>query len=391
MSTVTESSTPEFSFVLPCLNEVRTIEVCVNKCRQSATEHGLDVEVILADNGSDDGSIELAQSLGCRVIHVEKKGYGSALISGIKAARGKYVIMGDADDSYDFSDIKEFVVGLRNGADIVIGNRMKGGVMPGAMPPLHRYLGNPVLSFLGRIFYNTKIGDFHCGLRGFDREKILNLNLKCSGMEFASEMLCKAVIHDFDIVETPIKLYPDGRDRAPHLRSWRDGWRHLRFLLIHSPNWLFIYPGLFLLLVGVIAGVALMQGPVMLGNVALDVNTMLYAATAFILGLQMLSLGCFTKVFHHRLYTPHKPLPILTTFTLEKGLIIGGIFILLGMVGSFISVNEWQGTQFGDLDPREILRQVIPSVTAIMAGGLLVVNSFTVGVIESLTDLDAEN
>lgn len=385
------STSPEFSFVLPCLNEVRTIEVCVEKCRQSAAEHQLEIEIVLADNGSTDGSIELAESLGCRVIHVEKKGYGSALISGIKAARGKYVIMGDADDSYDFSDIKEFVVGLRNGADIVIGNRMKGGVLPGAMPPLHRYLGNPVLSFLGRIFYNTKIGDFHCGLRGFDREKILSLNLKCSGMEFASEMLCKAVIHEFDIVETPIKLYPDGRDRAPHLRSWRDGWRHLRFLLIHSPNWLFIYPGLLLAVLGLIGGAAIMQGPVSIGGVTLDVNTMLYFATALLLGLQMLSLGCFTKIFHHRLYTPHKRLPLLASFTLEKGLIVGGILILVGIIGSFISVGEWQSAQFGDLDPRAILRQVIPSATAIMAGGLLVVNAFTLGVIESLTDLDAEN
>jgi len=382
---------PEFSFVLPCLNEERTLEVCVQKCRQSADKHDLDIEVVVADNGSTDGSIELAERLGCRVINVKKKGYGSALISGIQAAQGKYVIMGDADDSYDFSDIKEFIVGLRDGADIVIGNRMKGGVLPGAMPPLHRYLGNPVLSFLGRIFYNTKIGDFHCGLRGFNREKILSLNLKCSGMEFASEMLCKAVIHEFNIVETPIKLYPDGRDRAPHLRSWRDGWRHLRFLLIHSPNWLFIYPGLILSIVGLIGSAAIMRSPVQLAGVTLDVNTMLYFATAFLLGLQMLSLGCFTKIFHHRLYTPHKPLPFLTSFTLEKGLIVGGILIAAGIVGSLISVSDWQSAQFGDLNPRAILRQVIPSATAIMAGGLLVVNAFTLGVIESLTDLDADN
>ncbi|MFT5571415.1 MAG: glycosyltransferase involved in cell wall biosynthesis [Cryomorphaceae bacterium] len=385
------SSNPEFSFVLPCLNEVRTIKACVNKCRLSADQHGLDIEIVLADNGSTDGSIELAESLGCRVVRVKKKGYGSALISGIKSARGKYVIMGDADDSYDFSDIEEFVVGLRKGADIVIGNRMKGGVLPGAMPALHRYLGNPVLSFLGRIFYNTKIGDFHCGLRGFNRKKILSLNLKCSGMEFASEMLCKAVIHEFNIIETPIKLYPDGRDRAPHLRSWRDGWRHLRFLLIHSPNWLFIYPGLVLALLGLIGGTAIMRAPVELGAITLDVNTMLYFATAFLLGLQMLSLGCFTKIFHHRLYTPHKPMPFLASFTLEKGVIIGGILIALGVIGSLLSVGNWQTAHFGDLDPRAILRQVIPSATAIMAGGLLVVNAFTLGVIESLTDLDAEN
>lgn len=379
---------PEFSFVLPCLNEEKTIEVCVEKCRKSASQHKLDIEIILADNGSTDGSVALAESLGCRVIHVEKKGYGAALIAGIKSANGNYCIMGDADDSYDFSDIEQFVINLRQGADIVIGNRFAGGVQAGAMPKLHRYLGNPVLSFLGRVFYNTKIGDFHCGLRGFNRDQVLALNLKCPGMEFASEMLCKAVIQNLKIVETPIKLYPDGRDRAPHLRSWRDGWRHLRFLLIHSPNWLFIYPGMILALIGIIGGMVLMKAPLRLGDITLDVHTLIYFATAFLIGLQMLSLGLFTKIFHQRLYTPNKPIPAYAAFTLEKGLISGCVLLAAGIIGSLFAVSDWQSVQFGNLDPNSVLRQVIPSATAILAGGLLIVNSFTLGVIESLIDLD---
>ena len=382
------TNAPELSFVLPCLNEEQTLEVCVNKCRQSGKDNDIEIEVVVADNGSTDGSVALAEKLGCRVIHVERKGYGSALISGIENAHGKYVVMGDADDSYDFSDISEFVTHLRAGADFVIGNRFKGGVQAGAMPPLHRYLGNPVLSFLGRIFYNTEIGDFHCGLRGFNREKILGLKLKCSGMEFASEMICKAVMHKMEIVETPIKLYPDGRDRAPHLRSWRDGWRHLRFLLLHSPNWLFIYPGLLLSVLGAVFGAMLLKGPISIGGIVLDIHSLLYSATVFLIGLQMLSLGCFTKIFHNRLYSSGEKIPWYAAITLEKGLVIGALLLIGGVFGSVMSVAGWQQVQFGDLDPTTVLRQVIPSATAILAGGLLIINSFTLGVIESLTNLE---
>lgn len=381
------TDTPEFSFVLPCLNEEITLATCVGKCMQSAEANGISVEIIIADNGSTDGSVSIAKELGCRVVNVARKGYGSALRAGIKSARGTFIIMGDADDSYDFSDISEFVNQLRNGADLVIGNRMKGGIQKGAMPPLHRYLGNPVLSFLGRVFYRTKVGDFHCGLRGFRRDKIMELNLKSSGMEFASEMICKAVMSDFKIIETPIKLYPDGRDRAPHLRSWRDGWRHLRFLLIHSPNWLFIWPGLLLFLIGLSGGAALTVGPVNIGNVVLDVNTLVYFATSLLLGLQMLSFGAFTKLFHDRLYPNKSRVKFLDILTLEKGLIIGGILILIGLFGAFNSVASWQESQFGDLDPRMVLRQVIPSATSILAGGLFVINFFTLAVIESLMDM----
>jgi len=383
------TTTPEFTFVMPCLNEVQTIEICVEKCRKSAKELDLDIEVLIADNGSTDGSVALAKSLGCTVVNVEKKGYGSALINGIKEAKGKYVIMGDADDSYDFSDVSAFVDGLRSGADIVVGNRFKGGVEPGAMPPLHRYLGNPVLSFLGRIFYNTDIGDFHCGLRGLNKDSILGLGLQCPGMEFASEMLCKAVIHELKIIETPIKLYPDGRDRAPHLRSWRDGWRHLRFLLLHSPNWLFLYPGILLSLAGAISVAVLANGPVSLADIKLDVGTLVYSACAVVLGLQMATLGCFIKVLHHRLYALSKKPPVLASITMEKGLIAGGVLFLLGLAGSFYSINSWQDANYGNLNPADILRIVVPSVTFLLSGALLAVNSLTLGVIESLTGLES--
>lgn len=377
----------ELSFVLPCLNEVKTIEVCVNKCKQATTELGIESEIIIADNGSTDGSIELAEKLGCKVVNVERKGYGSALLGGIAAASGDYIIMGDADDSYDFSKIEPFITNLREGYDIVIGNRFKGGIEDGAMPPLHRYLGNPVLSFLGRIFYNTKIGDFHCGLRGFNRERINELNLRCSGMEFASEMICKAVMKDYSIFETPIKLHPDGRDRKPHLRSWRDGWRHLRFLLLHSPNWLFLYPGLVLAIIGIIGGTALTFNPIKIGSITLDVHSLIYFATAFIIGLQMLSLWVLTRLFHNKLYTTDKTMPFHEHITLEKGLILGGLLLLLGLGGSFYSIAEWQQNSFGNLDPQLALRTVIPSVTALISGGLIIVNALTLGVIESLMDL----
>ncbi len=379
--------TPEFSFVLPCLNEELTLATCIRKCLGSAKSNGISAEIIIADNGSSDDSISIASELGCKVINVTKKGYGSALIAGIKNAKGRYIIMGDADDSYDFSEVSEFITQLRNGADLVIGNRMKGGIQKGAMPPLHRYLGNPVLSFLGRVFYRTKVGDFHCGLRGFRRDKIIDLNLKCSGMEFASEMICKAVMSKFTIVETPIKLYPDGRDRAPHLRSWRDGWRHLRFLLIHSPNWLFIWPGLFLFLLGLMGGTAIAAGPVNIGDIVLDVNSLVYFTTSLLLGLQMLSFGAFTKLFHERLYPNKSRVKFFNLLSLEKGLIIGGVLILIGLWGAFDSIASWQENQFGDLNPRTILRQVIPSATSILAGGLFVINFFTLAVIESLIDM----
>jgi glycosyltransferase involved in cell wall biosynthesis len=233
----------ELTVLMPCLNEVRTLPACIGKAQGYFRRAGVAGEVLIADNGSTDGSVELAQSLGARVVHVPQRGYGAALIAGIAAARGRFVIMGDSDDSYDFSNLQPYVDALRGGGQLVMGNRFAGGIKPGAMPPLHRYLGNPVLSFVGRLFFRSPIRDFHCGLRGFDRAAMQALGLQSPGMEFASEMVVKATLWGLRVTEVPTTLSPDGRDRPPHLRSWRDGWRHLRFLLVHAPAWLFMYPG----------------------------------------------------------------------------------------------------------------------------------------------------
>ena len=260
---VAEASDPsdvELTVVMPCLNEAETIDVCIQKALTAMESHRLSGEVVIADNGSTDGSQAIARRLGARVVHVERKGYGSALMGGIAAARGRYVIMGDADDSYDFTAIMPFVEQLRAGNHLVMGNRFKGGIKPGAMKALHRYLGNPVLTGIGRLFFRSRCGDFHCGLRGFDRGAIVDLDLRTTGMEFASEMVVKATLQKLRISEVPTTLSPDGRSRPPHLRSWRDGWRHLRFLLLYSPRWLFFLPGIALLLCGLLTGVWLLPG-----------------------------------------------------------------------------------------------------------------------------------
>ncbi|HTU24878.1 MAG TPA: glycosyltransferase family 2 protein, partial [Pirellulales bacterium] len=267
----------ELTVVMPCLNEAETIEVCIAKAQSAFAAHGLTAEVVIADNGSTDGSQALARRLGARVIHVERKGYGSALMGGIAAARGRYVIMGDADDSYDFTSIMPFVEELRAGQQLVMGNRFRGGIQPGAMKALHRYLGNPVLTGIGRLFFGSPCGDFHCGLRGFDKSAIQDLDLRTTGMEFASEMVVKATLGKLRVSEVPTTLAPDGRSRPPHLRSWRDGWRHLRFLLLYSPRWLFLLPGMALLLVGLLTGLWLLPGARTVGGIGLDVSTLMYA------------------------------------------------------------------------------------------------------------------
>ena len=265
----------ELTVVMPCLNEAETVATCVRKAIGFLAESGISGEVLVADNGSTDGSQRLATDAGARVVPISDKGYGNALMGGIVAARGKYVIMGDADDSYDFTNLMPFVNELRKGADLVMGNRFRGGIAPGAMPPLHKYLGNPVLSFIGRLFFRSKIGDFHCGLRGFSRDSVMALNLQATGMEFASEMVVKATLAGQRVTEVPTTLSKDGRSRPPHLRSWRDGWRHLRFLLLFSPRWLFLYPGLALLVVGSAVTTALYFSPLRIGGAGLDIHTML--------------------------------------------------------------------------------------------------------------------
>ncbi len=376
--------TLELSILMPCLNEAETLEICIEKAQKSLRELDIAGEVIIADNGSTDGSQDIATRMGARVVPVVAKGYGSALMGGIIAARGVYIIMGDADDSYDFSNLGPFVEKLRGGCDLVMGNRFQGGIKPGAMPPLHKYLGNPVLTWVGQLFFSSPAGDFHCGLRGFRRDSILKLDLQTTGMEFASEMVVKASLYKLRITEVPTVLSPDGRSRPPHLRTWRDGWRHLRFLLLYSPRWLFLYPGTALMIWGLIVSIWLLPGTQKIGGISFDVHTLLYGAIAIIVGFQAVTFAFFTKVFAiSEKLLPEDPKlnKIFRYVTLETGLIVGVILILIGIVGSFLSLTIWSETAFGTLDPFKTLRLVIPSLTCLTVGLQMVLSSFFLSVL----------
>ena len=374
----------ELTVLMPCLNEAETLAVCIEKAKRSMRELGIDGEVLIADNGSTDGSQEIAIELGARVVPVERKGYGNALMRGIAKARGEFVIMGDSDDSYDFSGLGPFVEKLREGYDLVMGNRFLGGIQDGAMPNLHRYLGNPVLTAVGRLFFKSPCGDFHCGLRGFRRQSMLSLDLRTTGMEFASEMVVKSTLHKFRITEVATTLQPDGRSRPPHLRSWSDGWRHLRFLLLYSPRWLFLYPGVLLMAAGLIAGLFLMSGPVFIGGIGFDAQTLLYAAAATILGYQGIAFAFFTKIFAiSEGLLPEDPRMSYTSIklNLEKGLIAGLALTLMGIAGSFYSVWTWKQAVFGVLDPTHTLRIIIPAITALVIGVQTIFFSFFLSVL----------
>jgi glycosyltransferase involved in cell wall biosynthesis len=367
------------SVVMPCLNEVLTLEKCINKAFLFFKNNNIEGEIIIADNGSTDGSQELAKKLGATVVNVPKKGYGNALKGGFDFATGKYLIMGDADDSYDFSKLELFIDAMNNGADFVIGNRFKGGIEKNAMPFLHKYLGNPVLSFLGRLFFNSKIGDFHCGLRGFTKASYNKLELTTSGMEFASELIVKAHLNNLKIVEVPTKLHKDGRDRKPHLNTWTDGWRHLRFLLLYSPKWLFLFPSLFLMIFGFVVSSTLIYNPIKIGNLTFDVHTLLYTNAIFIIGFQFFVFYGLTKVFA----VTQKLLPksdrydsIFKFISLEKGLIIGVILTLFGLALSIYGFTLWSDTNYGQLMVQQTLRIIIPAVTIIIVGIQIILFSF---------------
>jgi Glycosyl transferase family 2 len=375
----------ELTILMPCLNEAETVATCVTKARAFLERAGVLGEVVVADNGSSDGSIDLARRAGARVVHVSERGYGAALIAGIKNASGKYVVMGDADDSYDFSALDNFLAQLRTGAQLVMGNRFKGGIKKGAMPFLHRYLGNPVLSFLGRVFFRSPIRDFHCGLRGFDRDQVLALELKTPGMEFASEMIVRATLANLRIAEVPTTLQPDGRSRAPHLRTWRDGWRHLRFLMLYSPRWLFGIPGLVLLGLGSLGQLALFAGPVIIGRVGFDIHTLLLACAASAMGVQMLLFGLLARVLGQAMgvLPPKKSLEALLRYsTLEIGLVIGGLLALTGAAVSVGVTFGWIDRGFGALDPRVTMRILIPAVTMMIVGVEILMASLFLSVIK---------
>ena len=370
---------------MPCLDEARTLPACIRAAQGYLQRAGVRGEVLVADNGSADGSSGIAAKLGARVIRVEERGYGAALWAGIRAARGRYVIMGDADASYDFSRLDAFVEKLRAGFELVMGNRFAGGIAPGAMPALNRYLGNPVLSALGRLFFRSPIGDFHCGLRGFDRGAIERLDLTTRGMEFASEMIVKATLRGLSIAEVPTTLSPDGRGRPPHLRRWRDGWRHLRFLLIYSPRWLFFYPGILMIAAGLALFAWLLPGVRHIGAVALDIHTLVYAGGLVIVGLQATLFAIFTKLLGTNLkLLPPDPLfaRVVGFFTLERGLVAGALLVGAGIAGSVYAVALWQGASFGPQQPQSLMRLVVPSVTAIVSGMEIVFASFFMSVIE---------
>jgi len=369
----------ELTILMPCLNEAETIEVCVRKAMGFLSRSGVDGEVLIADNGSTDGSQAMAEALGARVVAVPEKGYGAALIGGIAAAHGRYVIMGDADDSYDFENLDGMVAHLRDGAELVMGNRFKGGIAPGAMPPLHRYLGNPVLSFIGRLFFSIPVGDFHCGLRGFSREAILGLRLQSPGMEFASEMVVKAAFHGLRMAEVPTVLSPDGRSRPPHLKTWRDGWRHLKFLLLHSPTWLFVYPGLALILLGMVGAGLLSRGSVHIGRVELDIHTMIVSCFAVMIGAQLVSFGALARRYamvEGFVPGPAKFQGLILGMTLEPLLRVAGVILLAGVIGCVWAVGSWANSGFGPILYYSVLRVLVPSLTAVAVAVQLAATAF---------------
>jgi glycosyltransferase involved in cell wall biosynthesis len=369
----------ELTIVMPCLNEAETLKVCIDKAMKYLNDNNISGEVVIGDNGSTDGSQEIARSCGARVVDIPRKGYGSALMGAIQAAHGKYVIMGDSDDSYDFSNLNAYIDKLREGYDLVMGNRFKGGVAKGAMPFLHRYLGNPVLSFIGKLFFGGGINDFHCGLRGFRQDIVTLLNLQTTGMEFASEMVVKSQINKLKIIEVPTTLSPDGRSRPPHLRTWRDGWRHLRFLLLYSPKWLFLIPGSTLMILGLLLFALIQKGPVQLMNIYFDTNTLLYAGAFIVIGFQAVNFAVFTRIYaiQQGFLPKNNTLNKMYNFvTLEAGLVIGILITLAGLAGSVYSLYLWDLEEFGNLNYSSILRVVIPSVIAIMIGLQTIFSSF---------------
>jgi glycosyltransferase involved in cell wall biosynthesis len=384
LKTVEPGAEIEVSVVMPCLNEERTIGACVSQALDALNRADIRGEVIVADNGSTDGSVEIARNLGARVVPVEKKGYGSALLGGFSAARGIFVIMADADQSYDFTYVPAFVAKLREGYDLVMGNRFRGGIAPGAMPVLHRYLGTPVLTAVARLFFGTSIGDINCGMRGFRREVILGLGLRTTGMELATEMVVKAAIFRLRVAEVPTTLSPDGRHRDPHLRTWRDGWRHLRFLMLYSPRWLFLYPGIGLMLVGSAVGLWLIPGSRVIHGVTFDVHTLLFAGVTVLLGFQSVAFAFFAKIFTiSEGLAPEDPrfMRLFRHATLEAGLLLGFALMAIGLAAWLSVLTTWGSRHFGPLDIDVTMRVTIPGAVLIALGFQTLVSSLFLSVL----------
>jgi glycosyltransferase involved in cell wall biosynthesis len=378
------ADTAELSIVMPCLNEAETIEKCVQKATRFLDGHGIVGEVVIGDNGSTDGSQDLAEQHGARVVEVPIRGYGAAVSCAAQEARGRYIVMGDADDSYDFSALEPFLDKLREGYDLVIGNRFLGGIRSGAMPWKNRYIGNPVLSAIGRLFFHCPARDFHCGLRGFSAEAFRRMNLRTTGMEFASEMVIRATLLGMRIAEVPTTLDRDGRTRPPHLRPWRDGWRHLRFMLLFSPRWLFLIPGILMMLLGTAGVSALWKGDVALLGVHLGVHTMLYSAMTVLIGYQAIIFSIFTKTFAiAEGLLPEDPLlnKLFRYITLESGLIVGLVLLALGAAGTLSALSYWRASSYGPLHAEQMLRLVIPAAFTLMLGCQTILASFFMSVL----------
>ncbi len=372
------------TILMPCLNEEQTIGICIQKALSFLKKSNLNGEILVVDNGSSDNSVVIIKSFDVRMIAAEQKGYGHALIAGIKNAKGNWIIMGDSDDTYNFENLEGFLSKLSEGYDIVLGNRFSGKIETGAMPFLHRYFGNPVLSFLGRLFFKVPVRDFHCGLRAAKKSQLQNLNLICGGMEFATEMIAKAALHKLSIAEVPINLYAHKKDRSSHLRTWRDGWRHLRFMLLYSPAWLFLYPGIFLLFFFGIITAMLFISPLQIGKIVFDVHTMLYAGLGVIIGFQFILFYIFTKIYvtTHGLIPPVKRFENkYNYFNLERGLLLGFLIFIGGVFIAFLSFRDWQQVNFGHLNTSVTLRKVIPSIVLIIIGLQIIFSSFFMSVL----------
>ena len=391
MTSPDPTSPIELTILMPCLDEAETIEACIREANGFLEANGIVGEVLIADNGSTDGSQSLAEALGARVVPIEQRGYGSALLGGIEAARGEYVAMADADGSYDFSSLGPFVEKLRQGADLVVGNRFRGGIEDGAMPALHRYLGTPVISFLGRVFFPISLGDFNCGLRAARTKSLVALDLQTTGMEFASEMIVRASLNGLSIEEVPTTLRPDGRTRAPHLRTWSDGWRHLRFMLLFSPRWLFQIPGLVLVLVSAMLGAALCVGEVAVGSVTLSSGSLVLCGGGFIVGVQALQFDTITRAYS--LTEGYRPLTeksrrALSRVTFERGLLFGTMLVALGVAGLGLAFNGWRLVSFGNLTTSHELRIVVPSMVAVVGGFQVALTGMFVSLLKVRANLD---
>jgi glycosyltransferase involved in cell wall biosynthesis len=384
----------ELTILMPCLNEAETIGACIVRARKLLTDYGIEGEILISDNGSSDGSQRIADDLGARVVNCPVRGYGAALQFGIENAQGVFVLMGDSDDSYHFDEAMAMVQQLRQGYDVCMGTRLKGTIEQGAMPFLNRYLGNPLLTGIGKFLFGLRISDFHCGMRAFSREKVLRLDLVTTGMEWASEMVVKAWLAGLSFSEVPITLHKDGRSRAPHLKRWRDGWRHLRFMLLHCPTWLFTYPGLFMMAMGMLGEAILAKGMVPLGKIRLDVHTMLICSMLVILGMQTVSTGVFARLYSSLtgiLPFDEKFDGFIRKFTLEKLLVACLVAGFAGLAGFSHVMWEWYRTGFSELDYRSTMRMLIPALTLIAVSVQGMFNGFMLSILFLKTKVSRRN